>query len=270
MRLLTIALLLISVPAMAVCECSPECECAALCRCGAEPLPDWYGDMYDACIFGETEAVRMLLKVGVNPGKFRSLLRAAGEGGNIDIVELLLPYYEDMTVQELAGYRACIAACNGNARELQKLLAAGLNPNTTLPCEMLSSPMSLLYFAVWGLHTECVELLLAQPGIDVNMSGGVSTPLHMAVSLNSPKMVRLLLAAPGIDVNATSSWSMCGAQTPLHTAAELGRTECLRLLLAVPGVNPNVTDRWGIPPLQYALKAGHVDCADLLRDALKR
>ncbi len=92
----------------------------------------------------------------------------------------------------------------------------------------------------------------------------------MAVSRNSPEMVRLLLTAPGIDVNATSSWAMCGAQTPLHTAAALGRTECLRLLLAVPGVNPNVTDRWGIPPLQHALKAGHVDCADLLRDALKR
>lgn len=270
MRLLSIALLLISVPAMALCECYPECECSALCRCETEPQPDWYGDMYDACVFGEAEEVRMLLKGGVNPGKYRSLLRAAGRGGNIDIVELLLPYYEDMTVQELDGYRACIVAHKGNARELQKLLAAGLNPNTTLPCDMLSSPMSLLYLAVCGLHTECVELLLSHPGIDVNRCGGDSTPLHMAVSRNSPEMVRLLLTAPGIDVNATSSWAMCGAQTPLHTAAALGRTECLRLLLAAPGVNPNVTDRWGIPPLQHALKAGHADCADLLRDALKR
>lgn len=265
MRMLPLVLLLSSMPTMAVCECYPECECEPYCRCEFEPKPEWYGDMYEACVFGESEEVALLLGAGVNPGKHRSLLRAAGE--HIRIIEQLLPYYKDMTAKEHAEYRACIAASKGNARELQELLAGGVLPNTTLPCENMCSPMSLLYLAVCGLHTECVELLLAQPGIDVNMPGGVSTPLDIAVSRNSPEMVRLLLAAPGIEVNGTSSWGLAGAVTPLHTAAQLGRTECLRLLLAAPGVNPNATDRWGATPLQYALKAGHADCAQLLRDA---
>lgn len=267
MRVLAfIALLGWALPVAGVCECNPCCECEPYCRCMAEPAPQWYEAMYDACTHGEAEEVARLLAAGAEPGEYRSLLRAAGQSGAPDIVELLLPYYKGLPADEVAGYSACIAAGRGDAEALKRLLAAGVNPNATLPCHEMSAPMSLLYLAVCGLHTECVRLLLAQPGIDVNMRGGMhSAPLHMAVSRNSPELVRLLLAAPGIDVNATDSWAMCGSRTPLHTAAALGRAECLRLLLAAPGIKPDARDRRGRTPLEAALEAGHVTCAELLR-----
>ena len=161
------------------------------------------------------------------------------------------------------------ACCKGDADTIKRLLAEGADPNEALPYDSLGEPVSLLYLAVSGQHTECVRVLLACPGIDVNRRSTLicATPLHLAVSCNNPEIVRLLLAAPGIDVNATDSWSMSGCRTPLHTAAALGHTECLRLLLAAPGSNPQARDRWGRTPLQLAEKSGHSACAELLHIA---
>ena len=256
-------LILCAVPVVgAACECYPDCECEPCCRCNSEPEPAWLENMREACADGDTEAVKRLLAEGANPGKYWSLLRDS----ELAVQELLLPYYTDLSVEEQRGYRACFAAHHGRFEELKELLATGVAPNASLPCASVGEPVSLLYLAVAGLHTECVQLLLSCPGIDVNRRSSLicATPLHIAVSRNSPEMVRLLLSAPGIDVNAADSWGMSGCQTPLHIAAALGRTECLRLLLAAPGINPHARDRWGRTPMQLAEKAGHSACAELL------
>ena len=76
-----------------------------------------------------------------------------------------------------------------------------------------------LYYASSRGQTEIVKLLLAVPGIDVN----IGEPLVDAASRGHTEIVKLLLAAPGIDVNKDS---------PLRSAASQGHSEIVELLKA--------------------------------------
>ncbi|MBQ8900047.1 MAG: ankyrin repeat domain-containing protein, partial [Akkermansia sp.] len=72
---------------------------------------------------------------------------------------------------------------------------------------------------------ECVKLLLAVPGIDVNKSDA----LHGAAGHGSTEIVKLLLAVPGIDINKKNYRN----STPLDETRWYGsrqHRECAKLL----------------------------------------
>ncbi len=105
------------------------------------------------------------------------------------------------------------------------LIAAGVDVNT-----VDEYGATTLYWTASNIGTvECMKLLLAAPGIDVNKANNNGwTPLFKAIADNSnpTERVRLLLAAPGIDVNKPNK----DGQTPLSIAEKKGLTECVRLL----------------------------------------
>lgn len=107
----------------------------------------------------------------------------------------------------------------------------------------LGEPLSR---AADGGYTEIVRLLLAQPGIDVNLG----VPLVQAVDGGHTKVVELLLAQPGININLCSS---------LGGAVRDGYTEIVKLLLAQPGIDVHHG-----APLYHAVDTGNMEMVELL------
>lgn len=102
-------------------------------------------------------------------------------------------------------------------------------------------------------QVELVELLLAAPGIDVNItetSGDGHTPLSIAAKKGNTEIVKLLLAAPGIDVNKNA---------PLDEAAKEANTEIVKLLLAAPGIDVSKC-----AALEVAARKGYIETIKLL------
>ena len=97
------------------------------------------------------------------------------------------------------------------------------------------------------------ELLLA--GADPNTRGGRnnSTCLMEAVRRNHQAVVNLLLAQPSIEVNAKDNSN----RTALHYACHRGSSNIaiLSKLLAVPGILVNERDSYGWTPIMDALTA---------------
>ena len=166
---------------------------------------------------------------GINPEQYNSELYAAARDGDTEKVKLLIAAEADVNWKNDADYGATpliIAALNG--------------------------------------RTECVRLLLAAPGININQAGQQgATPLLCAALNGHKECVRLLLAAPGIDVNMADE----DGYTPLFWAAYKGHTECVRLLLASPKIDVNKENLLGRTPLYWAVENNHTECAELIRAA---
>lgn len=114
-----------------------------------------------------------------------------------------------------------------------------------------------LVHAVQDDDTELLKLLLTA-GVDPNYSD----VLIKAVKSGKEECVQLLLAAPGINVNKEDEQGF----TPLYCAAWLGRTECIKLLLAAPGIDVNKRTPV-VTPLFSAARNGHTECVKLLEAA---
>jgi ankyrin repeat protein len=109
-----------------------------------------------------------------------------------------------------------------------------------------------------------VELLLAVPGIDVNLTDrGERSPLAMAAKNGHSECLKLLLAAPGIDVNLADQYG----DTPLCMAALYNQVDCLRLLLDSVGVDINRKDCEGKSILDNLLAERHAEVISILRKA---
>ena len=115
-------------------------------------------------------------------------------------------------------------------------------------------------------HIEVVELLLANPAIDVNKEGSDGeTALYVAVDNDRTKVVELLLANPAIDVNNADRF---GGLTALYLTAYYGNTAITELLLAHPDIDPHKADNRGETPLQAAERRGNPEVADAIRKAI--
>ena len=79
------------------------------------------------------------------------------------------------------------------------------------------------------LFLDCVvDLLLAQPGIEVNAkdSNGL-TALHIAGAYGSLATLKKILAVPGLLLNEKD----LGGRTPITQAGNLGRMRAVRLIV---------------------------------------
>ncbi len=143
---------------------------------------------------------------------------------------------------------------NDQARDVQSLLAQGLDPNTR---DKRGNPiiMQAVRDGAWNVF----EVVLNNRKTDINiMNGYQETPL-MYVSLVGNLEMAKKLVAKGAQVNHLG-W------TPLHYAAAKGQLPVVEFLLA-QGALPNAPAPDGTSPIAMAAQAGAVDTVQVLLSA---
>ena len=128
--------------------------------------------------------------------------------------------------------------CLDKMEELRELLLAGSDPNTRGG----SHNRTCLMEAISGSQEEVADLLLAQPGIDVNGKDNFDcTALHYACSRFTKYNVAILsklLTVPGILLNERDSNS---GMTPIMWAICSRKPEAVQVMAAVEEVDLDVS-----------------------------
>jgi ankyrin repeat protein len=260
-------------------------------------------DLADAVMNGDREAVRALLaraaaESGSGSRRFRDYVNTpridgatamhwAAQNDDLETAEMLIRAGADVSAANRTGLTPMrLAAINGSAAMIARLLRAGVNPNTPLT---QYGDTALMMAARTG-KPEAVQVLLESgAAIDGVESWGGTTALMWAVSEGHTAVVRMLIDR-GANVNARSKVipvsnkrlgeantpraSMPdekpegyanGGLTPLLFAAREGRLEIARLLVAA-GANVNAIAGDGKNPLGMAIYNGSFELASWLID----
>jgi len=120
-----------------------------------------------------------------------------------------------------------------------------------------------LHLAAVNNYEELLELLLSQPGVDVNITDKRNeTPLMVACDRGHENIVRRLCQVNGIDPNIRKD----GGLTALHLAASDNRLRNVEILRTLPNIDWNVrTDYVDYPyPLTLAVWRGYADFLQIL------
>lgn len=155
------------------------------------------------------------------------------------------------------------AAADGNVSLLQLLVAAGADVNS---CGGDFHWPALTIAAARG-HADCVNVLLAAPGIDVNkkeQSEVMGTAFYWAVREKQYACQWLLQGHKDVNINMPDAKSFC----PLHVAVMNNDPASLSLLLRHSAVRLHVLDADGKTPLARAQSKGFKVCESLLRNQL--
>ena len=122
------------------------------------------------------------------------------------------------------------------------------------------SGKTALHLACSANHIECVQLLLSQVGIDVNIANRIGeTPLYEAGRCRgSIECARMLLAHDDIDPNKTGR----DCRTPLHRACLTQNMEYAQVLLSHSRIDPNKVTT--VTALQYVCLMPNIECARML------
>lgn len=110
-----------------------------------------------------------------------------------------------------------------------------------------------LQIAIADNHHVCMDLLLGDPRVDVNVKtidDRRFTPLQLAITHNQFHLVNKLLVHPKLEINTRDA----DGDTALHIACVLG-PELITRILAVKGVDINAVDNANETPLHYLAKA---------------
>ena len=214
---------------------------------------------------GQLAALRLLLAapgVDVNV-RDRSgstpILSAASEKHHLCVRALVAVRGIDVNVTNNKGWTPlCTAAFFGYVKCLQELLKAEkiqLN-QTTYDCGGTA-----LFCAAKKNRLECLKILLAQPGVSVNVASIKGyTPLHFAASKGFDQCLLELLKRPDIDVNLPGR----EGTTPLHQAALHNQLGCLQLLLEHGGLQVNAVSENRGTALNICCEKGFKACAKAL------
>jgi ankyrin repeat protein len=158
----------------------------------------------------EEPMVRFLIQKGARPESTDTTgtlpLSWAALNGNLEVVRLLLEQsteygYRKTPVFQGQGLRSewpplSGAAGHGHVAIMKLLLEKNTQPPTAF------GPAPLLMVAHGG-YIDCMKLLLAVPGIDVNIRDDQNRTLLLIAAMKRHKdLVRLLLSTEGVDVNA--------------------------------------------------------------------
>jgi hypothetical protein len=159
-----------------------------------------------------------------------AIYAAAKEGNADELLELVEPWFAHPVLNDYFG----------DNRNLTPLMIASLRGNI-----------------------ECVKLLAAQPGIEINKGDRLfkQTALYLASFNGNVDIVELLCSLPRIDINKESSTG----KTPLSIAYEYYKFECVQILVTQPGIELTVQlATYHGPLLQYASMRGDIKTVELL------
>jgi len=248
-------------------------------------------DVADAAMKGNKEAVRSLLlkKADVNAPQVdgTTALHWAVSSDDLETADLLIRAGAKVTAVNREGVMPLqIAAINGNAAMIDKLIKAGADPNTALD---QFGDTALMMASRTG-KIDSVKMLLDR-GAKVNVieTWGNTTPLMWAVAEGHPPVVKMLIEH-GADVNVRSKFvpsatgrgfegatpvaskpgqpaeeHSSGLLTPLMFAAREGDLESAKLLVAA-GADINATGGDGKDALGLAIFNGGYEVASFLVD----
>ncbi len=249
-------------------------------------------EIADAAMRGDTPAVRSLLeqKADVNAPQIdgATALHWAVRANNLELTDLLLRAHAGASIANKSGATPMLlAAMNGNAAIIERLLQAGADPNAPLSP---TGDTALMMAARTG-KVEAVRVLLDHGArVNTKETWGGTTALMWAVSERHPEVTRLLVER-GADVNAKSNFVpsasgrgfegtapvaakpnqaieefASGWMTPLMFAAREDDLESARILIQA-GADVNAVGGDGKDALGLALFNGSYDVASLLVDA---
>jgi len=228
----------------------------------ASPLPD-------AAEKGDLKAVKSLLREGGDVDAAQpdgmTALHWAVERNDLDMTNALLAAHADYHLTNRTGVRPLyLAAMNGNAPVLARLLDAGEDANAVLTGE----GESVLMLTAYTGNVAAVKVLLDR-GAHVNTQQfHGQTALMWAASEGHTDVVKLLLAH-GADPKLSSAASTKqerrppGGMTALLFAARQGKLEAVRALLD-GGADVNEAGADHTSPLLIAVVNGHYDVASML------
>ena len=249
-------------------------------------------DVADAAMRGDKAAVRTLLqqKEDVNAQQIdgTSALHWAVEANDAELADILLTAgAKPMTANRAGATPMLLATQNGNAHMIERLLAAGADPNAPLT---KTSDTALMMAARTGKVDAVRALLDHGAQVNAHEAWGGTTALMWAVSERHPDVARLLIER-GADVNAKSYFVpsasgrgfegatpvppkpnqpieefASGMLTPLMFAARENDLDSAKLL-ARAGANLNAQGGDGKDALSLALFDGSYDVADFLVDS---
>jgi ankyrin repeat protein len=249
-------------------------------------------EVADAAAKGDRNAVRSLIqrKVDVNAPQVdgTTALHWAVRADDLELADLLIAAGANVSAASREGVTALqLAAINGSAPMLQKLLKAGADPNA--PLDQFGDT-ALMMASRTGKPDALRVLLETGAKVNVAETWGGTTPLMWAAAEHHAAAVKVLLDA-GADVNARTKFVgaangrgfegrspkadspeqkpedfASGWLTPLMFAAREGDLESARLMVAAHA-DVNATAADGKNALSLAIFNGNYEVASYLIDA---
>ena len=248
-------------------------------------------ELADAVMRGNKAAVRSLLqrKVDVNAPQVdgTTALHWAVRADDLETIDLLVRAGANVSARNRAGVMPLeLAAINGNAAVIERLIKAGADVNKPLN----SSGDTALMMSARSGKAEAVKALLDRGAqINAKETWADTTALMWAVSEGNHDVVKLLIER-GADVNAHTKFvpsatgrgfegatpvaakadqapeqNAGGLLTPLMFAAREGDMDSARMLVAA-GAQVNAVDGDGKDALGLAIFNGSYDVASFLID----
>lgn len=206
-------------------------------------------------------AEKELHKKHILPARYDKELIESSINGRSDIAELLLAAGANVNAFGEDGHTALHNSMqHGRVRVMALLLEhPDIDVNAYFP--PASYKMTPLHYAAEAGLTDCVELLLAKKGVNVDaVASNGCTPFYYAVSRNRLEEIQLLLNARA-NVNLPDE----DGRTPLDIAVMKAQIDIVELLLDAPGIDVNAAyNQWGFTPLMQAAGRGYSDVVSLL------
>lgn len=240
-------------------RCLLACGVSATAACRASNSPPLF-----ACT--TVDCARALVEYGADVNVQRcddgaTPVMLAAQGGHTDVVQYLCDCGADLSlVTELEGFTAAhVAAVSGATDALRVLLTAGADPNAADH----TGNVPLVAACVAG-HTPCVTLLCQWPGVRLNVTDVLGTPLCcMRAVLSRPDVLtELLLVEADVCCGGGGSARVDGL-TPLHVAVRDSHNDAIPMLLQC-GSSPDTPAERGFTPLMTACVVGNLAALELL------
>ncbi len=205
-------------------------------------------------------AAEKLQELGIQPSEYSRAICSAAEQGKLDQLQYLIAAGADVNTSinnlNTPLHLAVIHKHNDCVRIL-------LDAENIQPDAANSEGKTPLMMACTNGNSESTELLIATGKVNPNTADNQGNyPLTVAAFYDYPLCVQQLIKAPGINVNIYAA----NGETALLKAAVRANNQVVQALLKAPGVDVNLGDKThNNTPLLIAAAAGNTEC---IRDLL--